>query len=361
MPADLFPELDTPALLVDLDVLEANLDRMAAALAGGPCGIRSHFKAHRMAEICKRQVARGAHGITCAKLGEAEALADEGLDHFLIANEVVGTHKWRRLAALAQRAEVIVAIDNAEVAAATASAAREAGSTVGVLVDVDTGLQRCGVAPGDAVLDLARRCADLPGLRFRGVMGYEGHVVQLPEAEKQAQATHSLGLLVEAAEQCRADGLPVEVVSAGGTGCWDITSRYPGITEIQAGTYAVMDILFHEDANTRNFDYACTVLGTVISRPTPERAVTDCGKKALHPSFGMSRPVDLPGATLTALHSEHGLLHLEANAASPTIGDRVRFIPYYVEGTINLYDRAYAIRNGEVVEEWAVTGHGRSQ
>jgi D-serine deaminase-like pyridoxal phosphate-dependent protein len=153
----------------------------------------------------------------------------------------------------------------------------------------------------------------------------------------------------------------VEIVSAGGTGCWDITARFPGITEIQAGTYAVMDILFHDDAATHDFDYACTVLGTVISRPTPERAVTDCGKKALHPSFGMSRPMDLPDTTLTALHSEHGLLHLGPDAPALQIGDRVQFIPYYVEGTINLYDRAYAVRQGEVVEEWPVTGHGRSQ
>lgn len=361
MPRDLFPELDTPALLIDVGVLEANLDRMAAALEGGPTRIRSHFKAHRMAEISKRQIARGAIGITCAKLGEAEALADEGLDHFLIANEVVGPHKWRRLAALAERVEVIVGVDDLEVAEATAAAAREAGTTVNVVVDVDSGLHRCGVPPGPAVSELARRCAELRGLRFRGVMGYEGHVVMLPRAEKKAMAAESLGVLVEAAEQIRADGLPVEIVSAGGTGCWDITARFPGVTEIQAGTYAMMDILFHDDAGAKDFDYACTVLGTVVSRQGDEHGVTDCGKKALHASFGMARVLDQPGAELLALHSEHGVLRLSGESQSLRVGDRLRFLPYYGEGTINLYDRAYAVRGPEVLAEWPITGRGRSQ
>lgn len=361
MSRDLYPELDTPALLIDVDILEANLDCMAAALAGGPTGIRSHFKAHRMAEISRRQMARGAIGITCAKLGEAEALADEGLDHFLVANEVVGPHKWRRLAALAERVEVIVGIDNPEVAEATAAAAREVGSTVNVLIDVDTGMNRCGILPGPEVLAVARRCAELKGLRLRGVMGYEGHTVMLPRAEKEVMAARSLGQLVEAAEQIRADGLPAEIVSAGGTGCWDITARFPGVTEIQAGTYAMMDILFHDDGGAKDFDYACTVLGTVISRRGDSHAVTDCGKKAIHASFGMSRAVALPGAELLSLHSEHGVMQLSGESQRLRVGDRLQFIPYYGEGTINLYERAYAVRGPEVLAEWPITGRGRSR
>lgn len=355
----LFLELDTPALLIDLDALERNLDRMAGFLAGIDCGIRPHFKAHRIAEICERQIRRGAHGITCAKLAEAEALAGCGFDRFLVANQVVGPHKWARLARLARERDVIVAMDDLEVARATAAALREAGATAGFVVELNAGMNRCGVAPGPAAVELALRCAELPGLRFRGLMAYEGHAVMLSRAEKEAAVPRALEPLTGTAELCRRAGLDVEVVSAGGTGTWDITARYPGVTELQCGTYAVMDLLFREGAGAP-FEFACTVLATVISRPAPDRAVVDTGKKSLHPSFGMARPADLPGAELKALHSEHGLLSLEGDSRRLRIGDRVQFLPYYVEGTVNLYDTAYAVRGGKVLEEWRVIGRGGS-
>lgn len=354
-------ELDTPALLVDLDILERNLHRMAGFMAEFDCTIRPHFKAHRMPEICRRQVALGAHGLTCAKLGEAEALAQSGFDHLLVANEVVGAPKWRRLARLARRHHVTVGIDHLEVAAETARAAREEQAEVGVLVEVNLGLDRCGVPPGQPAVDLARRCAELRGLRFRGIMGYEGHVVMLPREQKEAVCREAISKLTDTARLCEQAGLEVEVVSAGGTGSWDITAAQPGVTELQCGTYALMDLLFREHAGAQDFDYGCTVLTTVISRPAADRAVVDAGKKGLHPSFGMSRPVSLPGAELTALHSEHGLLQLEGAARDLKVGEQVRFVPYYLEGTVNLYDRAYAVRDGLAVEEWEITGRGRSQ
>jgi len=353
--------LDTPAVLIDLDVLEGNLLRMATALSQMGSAIRPHFKSHRFAEICRRQVALGAHGITCAKLGEAEALAELGFDHLLVANEVVGPVKWQRLAQLARHHDVLVGIDCFEVAEATAAAAREAGSEIGFLTDVNIGMDRCGVAPGQTAVELAARCSELRGLRFQGVMGYEGQVVMLSTAEKVAAGREALSKLTDTADRCRAAGLPVRIVSAGGTGCWDITATQPGITELQCGTYSLMDLLFREGAGVHDFDYACTVLGTVISRPHTDRAVTDVGKKGLHPSFGMSRPLDLPEAELLALNSEHGILKVEGEARRLKVGDMIRFIPSYLEGTINLYDRAFAIRNGVAIEEWNVTGRGRSQ
>lgn len=354
-------QLDTPALLIDLDVLEANLAHMATTLARMGSTIRPHFKAHRMAEICRRQVALGAHGITCAKLGEAEALGALGFDHLLIANEVVGPVKWQRLARLAQTRRVLVGIDSFDVAQRTAAAAREVGSEVGFLIDVNIGMDRCGVDPGLPALELAVRCAELPGLRFEGVMGYEGQIVMLPRAEKEVAGREALGKLVDAAERCEGAGLPVRIVSAGGTGCWDITASHPGVTELQCGTYALMDLLFHEGAGSRDFRYACTVLGTVVSRPAADRAIVDVGKKGLHPSFGTSLAVDYPEAELLALHSEHGVLRVEGEARALQVGDTMRFVPSYLEGTINLYDRAFAVRDGCAVEEWAVTGRGRSQ
>jgi D-serine deaminase-like pyridoxal phosphate-dependent protein len=353
-------ELDTPALLIDLDTLDRNIAKMVELLRGGSCGLRPHFKAHRTPAIMRRQLAAGGHGVTCAKLGEAEHLADEGLDHFLVANEIYGDLKWDRLARLAQRVEVMVGVDSAEAVRGMGRAARAAGTEVGVLVDVNSGLNRCGVAPGAPALELARRVAEEPGLSLRGVMAYEGHVMGLGEEEKRAAAQAALGPVIESAEQIRADGLPVPIVSAGGTGTFLATSRLPGITELQCGTYAVMDILFHEQGGAP-FEYAVTVLTTVISRPTPSRAVTDAGKKGIHASFGWARPVNLPGAKLTGLHSEHGILELEGEAQNLPHGAKVEFIPFYVEGTINLHDRMYVLQNDRVVDVWEVSGRDHSR
>lgn len=356
----LFPQIDTPALLIDVDVLERNLDTMAASLAKTDCGIRPHFKAHRILEICQRQIARGAHGVTCAKLGEAEVLAQNGIEHLLVANEVVGPLKWERLAHLARKHRVSVAVDTLELARDTAAAMREHHATVGVLVDLNVGLNRCGITPGKPALELAQRVSEMKGLKFRGLMAYEGHAVLLPPAEKEAEVRRGIEQLTSTAQMCRDAGLEFKVVSAGGTGTWNYTSRMPGVTELQAGTYSLMDILFHDDAGAA-FDYACTVLSTVISRPTEDRAITDAGKKAIHPSFGMSRAVNRPGVELSALHSEHGVLELEDEARNLKPGDRLQFIPYYLEGTVNLYDYAYAIQGGKLVGQWKVLGRGKSQ
>jgi D-serine deaminase-like pyridoxal phosphate-dependent protein len=347
------PDIETPALLIDTTILASNLKRMADFAQEAPCALRPHVKAHRLLEVCKRQIAAGAHGITCARLSEAEALAQNDVDHLLIANQVVGTSKWQRLARLARRTHVTVAIDNLEVAQQTAAAAREVGAKIGFLVDVNIGMDRCGVAPGKPAVELAIHCAALRGLRFRGVMGYEGHAVPMPREEKEVECRRAIGQLTETADMCRQAGLEVRVVSAGGTGTWDITGRHEGVTELQCGTYSLMDILFRETAGAE-FDYAAWVMATVVSRPTEDRAVVDAGKKSLHPSFGMARPVGVPGAELRALYSEHGVLHLEGEARSLAVGDRVCFLPSYLEGTVNLFPRALAILGPDRYEEWEV-------
>jgi D-serine deaminase-like pyridoxal phosphate-dependent protein len=357
---DLFPDLDTPSLLVDRDVLSRNLRRMATALAANGCTLRPHFKAHRMPAICRLQVEEGAHGITCAKLGEAELLADLGFEHLLVANQVVGDLKWRRLAHLAHRHRVTVAVDDLETARAMAAVLREHRSVTGVVVEVDVGMRRCGVAPGEPAVTLAKQCAELKGLKLRGLMGYEGHAVRLPRAEKERECRRAMQQLAETAAACRDADLEIGVVSAGGTGTWDITSRCQGVTELQAGTYAVMDRLFREEAGA-DFDYACTVLATVISRPTEDRAVIDAGRKSIHPSFGMPLVLDPPGAEVTALSSEHGILRLDGESRRLRPGDRIRMVPYYIEGTINLYGQAEVVSGRQRVDRWEVSGRGRSQ
>ena len=360
MDPELLKTIATPAVLIDTDVLDRNLARMAAFCEDAGVSLRPHFKSHRLEEICRRQKLAGCRGITCAKLSEAEVLLEKGIDHVLIANEVVGRPKLERLAKLARRHKVTVGVDNLEVARELGAIAREIKATVGVLIEVNIGLDRCGVAPGRPTVELADRCSDIKGLSFRGLMGYEGHAVRLPPAEKEQVIKESIGKLLETAERCGDAGLPVKTISCGGTGTYSITGRIPGVTELQCGTYALMDLLFHDEAGAE-FDFACTVLGTVISRPAEDRAIVDTGRKALHPSFGMARPADLDGAELTAIHSEHGILRLSGEARRLRVGDPVRFIPSYLEGTINLYDRVHAITDGELVGEWPVTGRGLSQ
>jgi D-serine deaminase-like pyridoxal phosphate-dependent protein len=191
-------------------------------------------------------------------------------------------------------------------------------------------------------------------------MGYEGHAGMLPADEKEAACREAVARLTKTADACRSAGLPVEIVSGGGTGTWNITAAIPGVTELQAGTYAVMDVLFRERAGAE-FGYACTVLTTIISRPTTERAVTDAGKKSLHPSFGMPVPFGMDGVEVTGLNSEHGILTLSDEARALRVADRVRLVPYYAEGTINLFDVAYAVRGGQVVAEWEIATRNRSQ
>jgi len=352
-------DLDTPALLLDVDALDRNIRAMQDWLSQWGCALRPHFKSFRIPEICKRQRDAGAMGFTCAKLAEAELLADLGFDHLLIANEIIGDIKWRRLAELAQRVEVIVAVDSIEGIEGTARAARDVGSEVGVVVEVNVGLNRCGVAPGEPALKLAQVVADTKGVRLRGVMGYEGHLVGVtPLEEKEKQIRAAIRLLTDTADLMRSHGLPVEIITAGGTGTAEFTPRF-GATEIQAGTYCVMDLLFKSRAMA-DFEHAVTVLATVISRPTKDRAITDAGRKALHPMGGMGRVKDIAGATLEAIHSEHGLMKLEA-PCDLRIGAKVEFLPGYAEGTINLYDQAYVLQNDRVVDVWAVSGRGKSQ
>ena len=353
-------DLDTPALLLDLDAFNRNLRAMMDFLGDGPCGLRPHFKAHRTPEISRRQLAAGAHGFTCAKLAEAERLADEGLDHLLIANQVVGEQKWRRLARLAERVEVICAVDHPVQLAGIARAAAAVGSRPGVLIEVDVGMSRCGVPPGLPALELARRISETPQVAFRGVMGYEGHLVLSDPTSKPAAVRAALRQLTDTADLLRDEGLPVEIVSSGGTGSYVTAARCPGITELQCGTYAVMDLMFSERAEI-GLDYAMTVLTTVISRPAPARAITDAGMKALHPYGGASKPLDRPGVEVAGLSAEHGSLRLSPEAQDLQIGDKLRLVPYYTDGTVNLHDYWEVVQGEEAVDRWPISGRNCSR
>jgi len=349
-------EIDTPALLLDLDKLEANIARMAAFFANRPAGLRPHTKTHKCPPIAHKQIESGAIGVTCAKLDEAEAMARAGIRDILIANQIVGRRKIERLMGLAGWTRVMVAVDDARNVADLSAAATSRGVSLRVLVEVDVGMGRCGVEPGKPAAVLARQVANSPGLDFEGLMGYEGHAVMRPtfeEREEKAQA--AMALLIETKEQVGDAGLEVRIVSGGGTGTHNISGAYPGVTEIQAGSYATMDVRYRNCGMP--FQCALTCLATVISVPRPGVAITDTGMKALTPEFGMPEVVGWEGVTVSKLSEEHGILQL-TDGASLRPGDKVELIPGHGCTTVNLHDQFYVLRNGVVQAIWPIAARG---
>jgi len=359
MPYAPIPQLDTPALLVHLDAMERNLRRMADYFASRPCKLRPHAKTHKCTEVGRRQVELGAIGITCAKLGEAEAMAGGGINDILIANEVVGPSKLRRLAALAARCKLTVAIDDLDNARAIARAAQQAGTEVGTLVEVDVGMARCGIPPDrDRVVRYARELSGTPGLRFRGLMGYEGHAVLIDDPEeRRAKAETAVRLLLECLEWVRKAGLDVEIVSGGGTGTYDITSHFEGVTEIQAGSYVFMDARYRQVRP--EFENALFLAATVVSRPASERVILDAGMKSITHEFGLPTVIGLPGVELVSLSEEHAKCVVKSGSCDLRPGDQVWLLPTHCCTTVNLHERYWCVRGGRLVATWPIEARGK--
>ena len=353
-------EIDTPALLLDHAKLIRNIARMAAFVAGGAAQLRPHSKTHKCVEIARLQLDAGAAGITCAKVGEAEALADGGIPDILIANQVVGPIKIARLVALARRCTITVAVDDAGNVAQLSAAATRAGVTIRCYVELDVGMARCGVPDGAAALRLARLVHDRPGLVFAGLQTYEGHLQNVvPLDERIALTKRDMDKARAAKQTVEAGGLAVEQVSGGGTGTHMVTGRLPYMTELQCGSYATMDAQYRAVGGA-DFDNALTVLATVISRPRPDRAVIDAGLKAVTPEFG-DPTVLCDGARWLDFSEEHGELGLSGAAGALHVGDKIELVPRHGCTTTNLYDRFHVMRDGRLIHEWAVAGRGRSQ
>jgi D-serine deaminase-like pyridoxal phosphate-dependent protein len=343
-------DLQTPALIVDVGTLDRNIARMAEFFADGPCKLRPHVKAHKTPEIARRQLAAGCSGLTCATVHEAEAVAHLGAD-LLIANEIVDASKCDRLASLARNVGVTVAVDSPIGVDALAAAAQRAGVTLGVLVDLDVGQGRCGVVPGQEALTLAHQVSRTAGLELRGVMGYEGHLQATRSRDERAARTgEAMRKLVATAELLLRAGLPCDIVSAGGTGTYDVSGRTEGITEIQAGSYALMDTDYRDTGVP--FEQAFWVLGTVISR-SADRCVVDAGHKSMTKDHGNPSVHGIDGAVVSALNDEHAVIALPPGAAVG-IGDRLRMIPSHTDPTVNLHDVFYAIDDDHVVDRWAI-------
>jgi D-serine deaminase-like pyridoxal phosphate-dependent protein len=360
-PGSSYTAIDTPALLLDLDAFEHNLNLMSRFFANRPTSLRPHAKTHKCPEIARRQLEAGAIGITCAKVGEAEALVEGGIQDILIANQVVGDLKIDRLTDLAESAEMMVAVDDPANVEQLSRACQAKNVTLRLLVEVDVGMHRCGVQPGDAALRLAQVIADSPNLRLAGLMGYEGHLVQIADpTERKNRVQEALVPLQETVDLLKNNDLPVEIVSGGGTGTYDVSGAYPPMTEIEAGSYVFMDSTYR---NTRpEFEQALFVLSSIVSRPTPDRLVTDAGRKTISNDFGLPVPLDVPGASMRSLSEEHGVLTLaDPGAASVRPGDKVRFVPSHCCTTTNLYDVLYVVQNSELVDIWPIAARGRAQ
>ena len=361
-------DVPTPALLLDLDRLERNLERMAAHVRRAGKRLRPHAKTHRCPEIARRQVAAGALGVACAKLGEAEVMARAGVRGLLITTEVVAPAAVRRLLRLAAEApDTLVVADNLENVADLGREAAAEGVTLGVLVDVDVGNRRTGIAPGAPVLALARAVAGQRALRFRGLQGYAGHCAHVVGWEARREASRvALAPLMETRRLCEEAGLPVEIVAGGSTGTWDIDVELAGLTELQAGSYCVMDLEYRRiggrgAAALTDFELALSVIATVVSVPTAERAIVDAGLKAFSTDKPFPpEPVERPGVAYAFAGDEHGRLSVTDPTRAPRLGERIEFFPPHCDPTINLYDRIYALRGGTVEAVWDVAARGRS-
>ena len=351
-------ELDTPALLVDLGAMERNIAKTARILREAGVNWRPHAKGQKVPAIAHMEIAAGAIGITCAKLGEAEVMAYAGIKSILIASQIVGPQKVARLANLCKHAEVIVAVDSLENVAELDEAGQRKGVRIPVVVEVDIGMGRCGVEPGEPAVALSRRVNECAGLRYMGLMAWEGHVRRHTDpVERKAACEKSVGMLTWTARLCREAGLPVQIVSCGGTGTEEFSSKVPGVTEIQAGGIIFNDMRYASLGVDREF--ALTVLSTVVSRPTPTRIITDAGRKTLSVDVALPAPKGLASVKAVSLSAEHGKIELEVPNHELKVGDKLEWIVGYGDTTVCLHDIMYGIRDGVVEVAWPILGRGK--
>ena len=348
-------ELDTPTLLLDRGASDRNLMKMAGFFQNRSAKLRPHFKNHKCTTLAKRQMDRGAVGMTCAKLGEAEVLVSHGIDNVLIANQVVGDIKIRRLVRLARLATVACAVDHVEQAVAISRIAAESGESVNLLVEVDIGMGRCGVPAGQPALDLARQIQELPGVRFAGLQAYEGHLVNvLDRDERRTRSIEAMRSAVETRRLIESDGISVGCISGCSSATYDSTGALDGVDEVQAGTYATMDRQYHR--LTPEFDIALSVLVRVISRPTSTRAVLDIGVKGAGCEFGVPGIRDYPEVEIPFfLAEEHTVVQ---KCPDWKIGQLLHLIPSHACTTCNLHREMVVHEKGVVVDVWPIEASG---
>ena len=352
-------DVETPALVIDLDAYERNLDRMVASLEGRPVRLRPHAKTHKCPIIANHQIARGAVGICCQTLGEAEAMVLGGVGNILITNQIVSPGKLRRLASLAKQAEVMVCADDEANLRDLDAAARAFGTQLAVLVEVNVGQNRCGVEPGAPALALSQAVAASPNLRFAGIQAYHGKAQHIYDpAQRTEVVKQAVSLVRQTVDLLRSQGLACERVSGGGTGTYLIEAASNVYNEVQSGSYVFMDADYHKvRGDGPTFESALFVLTTVISR-SGGRAVCDAGLKASSTDSGMPVVHDRPEIHYVGAADEHGMLQLEGDPGSLHVRDQLRLIPGHCDPTVNLYDWYVGIRGGIVEALWPISARG---
>jgi D-serine deaminase-like pyridoxal phosphate-dependent protein len=342
-------DLNTPALVIDLDVMMSNIWRLQNYLDAHGIANRPHVKTHKMPVIARRQLEAGAVGITCQKLGEAEVMADAGIQNILLTYNIVGRQKLERLVGLAKRTHLTVTADSLVVAQGLSRAIQAAGVTIGVLVELASEMERTGVPTPAALVELSHQVVSLPGLQLRGLMIYPS-------------GRHNADHIAEAVDSLRSAGLPTEIVSGGGTKTAFQAHEVREVNEYRAGTYIFNDKMTVEKEAAKLDECALSVIVTVVSRPTRDRAIIDAGSKTFSSDFGlpMGYIVDYPEAQIYKMNEEHGYVDVSLCAFKPEVGDRLRVIPNHACGTVNMHDVAYAVRGDEVEAVWDIQARGRT-
>jgi len=362
-------DLPTPALLLDEAMLERNLRKMAAHAASKKIGLRPHVKTHKCPILAKKQLAAGAIGVCAAKVSEAEVMVDAGVANVLITSPLASPDKYERVVALAKRAPgVQVVVDAPSALRAFDTAAAAAGITLGMLIDLDTGTRRTGIAPGEPALALAREIAALKHLRFDGLQAYSGHVMHVVgREERKKKSLESLAAALDTKALLEKSGIAVKALTGGGTGTYDIDCDVPGMTDLQVGSYLFMDVQYRMigDADGELFDTfepSLTVLATAISQPVPQLITIDAGFKAFaHEPDAKPQFKDRAGLAYFYGGDEHGICAFTGDARELALGQKAELLVSHCDPTVNLYDAYHVVRDGMVRELWPIAARGKSQ
>jgi len=357
-------QVDTPALILDLAVFETNGALLAQALQGRRIRLRPHAKSHKCPEIARRQIAGGAVGICCQKVSEAQIFADAGIHDILISNEVVGDKKIQRLCELAKSTRVAVCVDHVDNAQAIHTAALAAGVVIDVLIEVDVGAHRCGIAPGEPTLALARAISAMAGLRFQGLQAYHGPAQHM---RTQQERRDTIGRAIELTRSTRdllaANGISCATIAGAGTGSFLIEAASDLYTELQVGSYIFMDADYARNdwptSGMPQFSHSLFVWTSVMSLAGETHAVVDAGLKASSVDSGMPVVVDRRGVSYVKASDEHGVLAIDPTQSTPlTLGEKLKLIPGHCDPTVNLYNELIVVHNGVVVDIWPIAARG---
>jgi D-serine deaminase-like pyridoxal phosphate-dependent protein len=345
-------DLVTPALILDVEVVRKNLEFMSERMKKAPSKLRAHIKVHKSPDIARMQMEAGAIGIGTATLWEAIVMARSGIPDVFVINEVIGQEKVLAAALLAREVSLKVAVDDAANVDELSEAAQRTGSVIGCMIEVDTGMHRCGVTSPEEANELARQITELPGLRFDGITGYEGHcALEFDKVKREAMHRQAMGYFVGVANLLKENNLSCPIVSAAGTATWELTANYPGITEIQPGSYATMDN-YHARLEPR-FKQTTTVLATIISRKST-RLVTDAGAKTVGADLAVIRDYSYP---IFRYDEEHGIFTIDASCQLK-VGDKVELHIGYTPFAVNFFDVYHVVENDKVVDIWPIIPRG---